>query len=411
MSYLPIGIQTFRDIRTNDFLYIDKTGIIEDLVRPGKGVYFLNRPRRFGKSLLVSTLASLFRGEREIFEGLAIAESGYAFPSHPVLVFDFSLLSHGDPDALREGISDEIDQMAAEHDVSISRSSLLETRLRSLLRGLATRNQVVILVDEYDKPIIEHLDDPDIAEGCRDVLRSFFGVIKGSDALLRFVFITGITRFSKVTLFSEMNNLRDISGDGRFASLLGLTEKEIDDRLSDKIDQWAARSGRATEELRRLMRERYNGYRFTRDETWVYNPWSILQAIEMNELRNFWFDSGSPRFLMRLLEERLQEPGAFSIGDLQDIPIDADSLPSFDVRHLSLEVILFQAGYLTIKRVSGALDCATLHLGFPNREVEESLLHAVMTYLTLRDEIRSREVVKRLTEALQASTSKPSSRF
>jgi len=198
-----------------------------------------------------------------------------------------------------------------------------------------------------------------------------FGVIKGSDALLRFVFITGITRIP------VMNNLEDISVDRHYASLLGLTEEEIDDHLADRIEQWAVHSGKSAEALRRQMRERYNGYRFTKDETLVYNPWSILNAIKRSELRNFWFDSGSPKFLMRLLEKRLQQPGAFSIGDLQDLQIDADSLPSFDVRHLSLEVMLYQAGYLTIKRVSGPIDDQTIHLGFPNREVEESLLHAV----------------------------------
>ncbi|MDJ0839264.1 MAG: AAA family ATPase, partial [Acidobacteriota bacterium] len=231
MAFLPIGIQTFRDIRTNDFVYVDKTERIHELVRPGKGYYLFSRPRRFGKSLLVSTLASLFDGDADLFEGLAIHKSGYAFPKHPVLSFDFARVPHDDELDLTRGLLDILDRMAEAHQVTLPPETSLPIRLQDLLRAVSKKGQVVILIDEYDKPIIEHIGDPDTADKCRDVLRKFFGVLKSSDAQIRMVFITGITRFARVSIFSEMNNLKDISHDKRYADLLGWTESEIDTYL------------------------------------------------------------------------------------------------------------------------------------------------------------------------------------
>jgi len=397
MSYLPIGIQTFRDIRANDYVYVDKTGIIADLVRPGKGAYFLTRPRRFGKSLLISTLASLFRGERDLFEGLDIAQTEVAFSEHPVLVFDFSIVPHDDAATLNKGLLYELDRMAEQQGLALPETPL-QQRFRALIEALAKTGKVVILIDEYDKPITEHLGNPDLAEGCRDVLRRFFSVVKGADAMLRFVFITGITRFSKVTLFSEMNHLNDISTDDRYAALLGLTEAEIDHALGDQIDAWANKEQKSPEALRDEIREMYNGYRFTEAEHRVYNPWSLLNALEKKKFQNYWFDSGGSRFLMELLERHIAATPTFSMADLYHYEIDSDQLPSFDIRELDLETILFQAGYLTITDHEDT----TFHLGFPNRDVEASLLHVMLTYLTIRNQNHTSKIVKALRKALAA---------
>ncbi len=400
MVFLPIGIQTFRDIRTNDFVYIDKTASIHELVRPGKGYFFLSRPRRFGKSLLISTLDALFSGDATLFEGLAIHEAGYSFPKHPVLSFDFSKVPHRNEQELESGLLAILDRMAQAHNIDLAPDTPLSIRLQDLLNELGKQNQVVVLVDEYDKPIIEHVSDPDTAEKCRDVLRSFFGVLKASDDAVRLVMITGITRFARVSIFSEMNNLQDISQDRQFAALLGWTEEEIQMALADHMAAFATDLGITEKEMIGHLRDMYNGYRFTAGDVTVYNPWSILNALQTKELRNFWFDSGSSKFLMKILKERLTGPTPFSVAELYDYKVRSSMLPTFDVRNLNLETILFQAGYLTIKKTSGPFTALFYHLGFPNREVEQSLLHAALTYLSAADQTRADDSLDRLVTAL-----------
>ena len=401
MAFLPIGIQTFRDIRTNDFVYVDKTALIYELVRPGKGYYFFSRPRRFGKSLLVSTLGSLFAGDAELFDGLDIAKTGYEFPAYPVLTFDFSMIPHRNEAELEQGLLYILDRMAQDHGVTLPVGTPPGPRFRSLLRELGKRGQVVVLVDGYDKPIVAHIGNPDMADKCWDVLRGFLGVLKSSDHLIRFVFITGITKLANISTCSEMNNLDDISQDRRYADLLGWTEQEVAASLCDHVDAFAEELAITREELTDHLRAMYNGYRFSSKDVTVFNPWSILNALEKRELHNYWFDSDSSTFLMEMLQERLANEPAFSMANLYDYKMSASMLPSINIRNLTLETVFFQVGYLTIKKTSGSFTDIYYHLGFPNREVEQSLLHAVHNFLSGQDSARATDDLDRLVALAQ----------
>ena len=397
MKDLPIGIQTFRKIRTQDYLYIDKTGYFDSFIKGG--YYFFSRPRRFGKSLLISTLDALFQGQKELFEGLAVAKSGYEFPVHPVIRLDFSSIPNQSPGILEEEISLRLERIARTHGLTLT-GSVLAARFRNLIWDMSERGPVVILIDEYDKPILDHLDKPDIADENRKKLREFYGVIKAMDEHLHLVFITGITRFTKVSIFSELNNLLDISHSVQYATLLGWTPGEMERDMKEHIATLAQSLGHSLEEMQAILAKMYNGYRFSRAEDRVYNPWSVINAFRQQSIENFWYASGSSQFLMHELNRRLKESVVFRIRDLYNFRIQADMLPTLDIRNAQLETLLFQAGYLTIKDTSGTTLDPYFHIGFPNREVEKSLLFALIGSLVPKTEGKADDHLNQLVRAL-----------
>jgi len=403
MKPLPIGIQTFADIRNNGFVYVDKTAHLVRLASPGKGYYFLSRPRRFGKSVLISTLESFFQGKRHLFEGLAVAGSDYAFPTHPVLRLDFSAIPHANAEALEQAISNKLVSLSRENGLPVDSGEPVETLFERLLLKLGEHHQVVILVDEYDKPIIEHVTNPEMAEANRKVLRRFYSVMKSLDRVIRFVFITGITKFARVSIFSDLNNLEDLSLDDETAAIVGWTEEELDTYFSEHIAAFASTTGFKAKEIRKELRVMYNGYRFSESDETVYNPWSILNALKKKKLRNFWYTSGSPNFLMEILHKRLAEPSFFKIKDLYDYKVRADMPLSFNLDRLDLVTLFFQTGYLTIKYTSGQLTNTFLHLGFPNREVEQSLLITTLESFSPAVGDRSDNQLDKLVKALEAT--------
>jgi len=362
---LPIGIQTFSEIISEDYCYVDKTEIISSLVSTTK-YCFLSRPRRFGKSLLVSTLKSAFAGEESLFKGLYLEKNWDWSKQYPVISISFGRGIIQSREELDRRIIVRLDEVASAYSV-ILRNKDVSDRFFELIHGLYQQHNlpVVILIDEYDKPILDNIIDTDTATAIREGLKNFYSVIKDSDEYIKFAFLTGVSKFSKVSLFSGLNNLKDISLSPATGSLCGYTHAEILDTFSDYLDDVDL------DELRRW----YNGYNFLGEK--VYNPYDVLLYLDSKRFKNYWFETGSPSFLLKLIEDR-----RYYVPDIEKITADEQLLESFDVDHITLETLLFQTGYLTIKD-SYRLGAETYYsLGYPNLEVKMSLTRSILAHLT-----------------------------
>ena len=368
---LPIGIQTFREMREEGYYYVDKTGFIRGLIRGGKH-YFLSRPRRFGKSLLLDTMKELFEGNKRLFQGLAIEKHWDWATSHPTIRLSFAIGDYRDPNELAKEISDQLLTLESAAGIT-SRRTTLGARLRHLIREMHRESgqRVVLLVDEYDKPILDALDLSDVAKRNRDLLRSLYSVIKDADEHLRFSFLTGVSKFSKVSLFSGVNNLLDITLDPENATICGYTEQDLENVF-----------GRELEGLDRTrIRDWYNGYCW-RGEARVYNPFDVLLLFKHREFGAWWFETGTPTCLVDLLTSR----GIPSLS--LDSLIAGDTLLSrFDVDDIATEALLFQTGYLTISGEEEHNGTRFYHLGYPNREVRQGLNENLLAWM-VRDQPR-----------------------
>ncbi len=364
-------MQTFRELREQDCYYVDKTAYIEQLLARGKH-YFLSRPRRFGKSLFLDTIKELFEGNERLFTGLHIHDGWNWSERHPVVRLDFAGGSFKDPGSLQEDVTLQLEHL--EHEAGIpAREVSAPVRFRRLLQALhrQTGRPVVVLVDEYDKPILDTLSDPDVALANRDYLRGLYGMIKSSDAHVRFTFLTGVSKFTKVSIFSDLNNLIDITLDRRYSAICGYTESDLD-------AVFAAELGGLDREQ---VREWYNGYRW-RGADKVYNPFDVLLLLDSGEFKAHWFETGTPAFLLDTLFER--RLSSVSLGGMMGTE---ELLSAFDVggrsaaSGIGTEALLFQTGYLTItgeERLGGK---ALFRLGYPNREVRESLNDVLLRHL------------------------------
>ena len=363
---LPIGIQTFREIREDGCYYVDKTALIGQLVDSGKH-YFLSRPRRFGKSLLLDTIKELFEGCEALFRGLAIHKR-WDWTPHPVVRLSFGSGSFAEPGYLREDADAQLADIERQAGVHLGSASA-PIRFRQLVKALREPGgpRVVLLVDEYDKPILDALDVPEVARANRDFLRGLYSVIKDCDADIRFTFLTGVSKFSKVSLFSGLNNLEDITLDPCYAAICGYTEQDLGDVFAPELP------GLDREELRRW----YNGYNWRgKDEEKVYNPFDILLLFRQREFKAHWFETGSPRFLVDTLLRR----GVPTL-DLEGMVGSEALLSAFDVDEMSVEALLFQTGYLTIVGEDASNGLVEYRLGYPNREVRQSLNERLLAAL------------------------------
>ncbi len=390
---LPIGIQTFSKIVQGGYLYVDKTPTIYRLIREGE-VYFLSRPRRFGKSLLLSTLEAIFQGRRALFDGLWIAESDYNWDEHPVLHVDFSLLRVENAAELQQKLTEHLTELAAEHGITLPGSDY-QKHLRDLIRQLAARNRVVVLIDEYDKPLIDNITNVPEAQRIREVLKGFYTILKGLDRYLRFVFLTGVSKFSKVGVFSGLNNLKDITLDRRYATLLGITQEEVQRDFQDYIRAFAAQRGTSVAQLLAETRRWYDGFCFSKDCIPVYNPFSLLLLFDARDFRNYWFETGTPTFLIKLLRAR-----EYDVQELEQLQVNELSFSSYEVEDLAVLPLLVQTGYLTIKSYDPTRRLYTL--GYPNREVEDAFVkHLVGEFSAVRQE-RTDTYAWRMIDALAA---------
>ena len=363
---LPIGIQTFRTIREENCYYIDKTAYIGRLVAEGKH-YFLSRPRRFGKSLFLDTLKELFEGNEPLFKGLAIHERWDWSVRHPVLRLDFSSGNFREPSYLHKDVMAQLDAMESESAVTASYDTA-PARLRHLLKALHQRTgqRVAVLVDEYDKPILDALEVPEVARANRDYLRGLYSTIKFGDAHIAFSFLTGVSKFSKVSLFSGLNNLIDITLEPHYSAICGYTEADLDAVFAPEL------LGLDRNEIRMW----YNGYNWLGEEA-VYNPFDVLLLFRRRAFAAYWFETGTPTFLIEMLLTR----GVSALA-LDDLLGSDEVLSAFDVDHIATEALLFQTGYLTIRRTELRGGEIYYRLGYPNREVQQSLNKSLLNHLT-----------------------------
>jgi len=367
LKKLPIGISTLKTIIEDDYIYVDKTQLAQHLIENGQ-YYFLSRPRRFGKSLFLDTLRTIFGGDKEIFKGLYIYENSYEFKKYPVVRISFNdgdfKSKEGFKQTLYEIIkrNQELLQIKCDTDLSI------EGCFRELIyRAYEKYDQkVVILIDEYDKPILDNIDDKEEARNRREELKNFYSVIKGADEYLKFVFITGVSKFSKVSLFSGLNNIQDITLNPRFATICGYTQNDVETVFAKHLE------GQDFSKIKHW----YNGYKFLGEG--VYNPFDILLFIS-NEFayRNYWFSTATPTFLLKLIEKN-----NYFLPNLENVVKDEKMLDSFDVDYIELETLMWQTGYLTIVKAEESYEGIEYTLAIPNQEVKISLLGGIADFMS-----------------------------
>lgn len=394
MKKLPIFVSNFEEMITGNYLYIDKTQFIYPLVKE-KGYYFLSRPRRFGKSLLISTLKELFLGKKELFEQLWIGSSDYQWTEYPVIHLDFSRIGHRTSQQLEQELLRYFQQIADDYSLTIQLSSFPESALDQLITALAQRNKVVILIDEYDKPILDHLHNIKEAQEQQAILHSLYATIKSLDSYLHAVFITGVTKFAKTSVFSGMNNLNDISLKPEACQLLGYTQEEITDYFQDYIIEFARKTKTTTSEILAKLQYWYNGYQFCESAIKVYNPFSVLYCLNDFDFNNYWFKSGTPSFLVYVMRKKIAE--ALNL-DKNNI-ISKQALDrTFEITDIPLLPLLFETGYLTIKKYDETLQQFTLD--YPNAEVSESFKSYLLAALTHTEISTIETITTRLITAL-----------
>ena len=393
MKY-PIGIQSFEQIIEDGYVYIDKTDLVYKLTHEGK-IYFLSRPRRFGKSLLVSTLKNYYLGHKELFKGLKIDSLEKDWNVHPVFHVDFNGANFTQAGVLEIMLDDYVDKWEKQYGIHTDPELGVGLRFRDILCAVheQTGRRAVVLIDEYDKPILDVLDtDYGLEDRHRNVLKGFYSVFKGADSHLQFVLLTGVTKFSQVSVFSGFNQPKDISMDARYETLCGITQEELDSYFVEPVSAMAARNRCSFEEMKSLLKQKYDGYHFSDNMTDVYNPFSLLNALDSLRLQDYWFSSGTPTYLIRLLahfRENMNELTGKYYRQEEFIDYKADverPLP-----------MIYQSGYLTIKDYD--MEFNTFLLDFPNNEVKNGFLTAVASsYLKPSEETGGwiRDVVRTL---------------
>ncbi len=369
MKY-PVGIQDFEKIRKGGYVYVDKTALIAQLIHSGC-YYFFSRPRRFGKSLLLSTIAAWFQGKKELFEGLAIAELDECPEECPLLRLDWGGKEYNCYEDLIERLNWNLKRWEAQYGITEPDRSV-ELRFASIIERACeqTGRQVVILIDEYDKPLLEAINNEPLREEYRSTLRGVYGNLKTCDACIRFAMLTGVTKFSKLSIFSDLNNLDDISMDDAFASLCGMTDGELETYFAPGFRELAQKNNLSLDEVKARLKRQYDGYKFSKRGERVYNPFSLLKALRAGDFSDYWFGTGTPDFLLRMMRRE-----NFDLENLPNEPVDAAGFDALDTLESNPLPILYQGGYLTIDHCD---ELGAYYLRFPNEEVERSFLKQLL---------------------------------
>ena len=377
---MPIGIQDFPSMIEGNYVYVDKTQFIPRLEKLGRA-YFLTRPRRFGKSLFLSTLQAYFEGRKELFKGLAIekikAERGEEWQSYPVLKLDLNAGDYRTSKELYDILNSQIKNWYIKFGLE-KKFEKPHLNFAYIIQSLYEKfnKRVVILIDEYDKPLIATLENEELQEQYRATLKAFYSVIKSLNGYIHLSFLTGVTKFSKVSIFSDLNNLDDISFDREYSAICGITEEELISNFAEEVKALASEYNKTYEEMLEILRAKYDGYRFSKNEERIYNPFSLFNVFDKNELGDYWFETGTPTFMVRLLEQR-----AFKISDLEgNIRLSVRSMDVYRIDYENLAPLLFQSGYLTIKDYDREFDMYVL--GYPNDEVRYAFLDRLMQVYT-----------------------------
>ena len=369
MKNLPISIQTFSDLITQDYLYIDKTKEIYNLFAQGGKYYFLSRPRRFGKSLLISTLKEIFSGNKELFKGLWIYDK-IQWQSFPVIHIDFSQISFQTPQILEKELNLELEKISKSYHIILDQQRDFKGKFVDLIEKLSEKGRVVVLIDEYDKPIIEFIETKaiEIAKENQKLLKNFYSVLKSMDAYTQFVFITGVSKFSRMSIFSDLNNLNDITIDDNFSTLLGITHDELITYFGNRIDLLSQKMKILRPDFLNYVKQWYNGYSWDGCH-FLYNPFSIINFFSKGRFGNYWFATGTPTFLINHIKNHEKD-----IISLEKEEVDESIFESYDIENLGLLSMLFQTGYLTIKEIKLVGVKSQYVLSYPNQEVKESFL-------------------------------------
>ena len=392
-KHLPIGIQSFKKVIDGGYLYVDKTRDIYRLVTEGV-VYFLSRPRRFGKSLLLSTLEAIFLGQRELFNGLWIDGTDYGWEPHPVIRIDFSQFKVTSAEDFPQILIRQLRKIADRYRLKLSEGFYFE-QFTDLIIQLSNKGKVVVLIDEYDKPIIDNIDDVEKARRIRDILKGFYEVLKGMDEYLRFVFLTGVSKFSKVGVFSGLNHLKDITLDNRNCALLGMTQEEVESCFSDHLEAFSRYASISIPDLIEKIRLWYNGFCFSSACVPIYNPFSLLMLLDMQEFRNYWFETGTPTFLIRQIRQR-----GYNVEDMERLQVNELAFASYEIDRLTVLPLLVQTGYLTIKSYDPKRRLFTLD--YPNLEVRESFLKYLIDEFTPVQKETSDAYLWQMIDAMRA---------
>lgn len=366
----PIGIQSFSNIRDGGFAYVDKTRLVYQLASTGK-YYFLSRPRRFGKSLLVSTMEAYFSGQKELFKGLDIESLEKDWTAYPVLHLDFTGSGYTSTSDLDANLDHSLHKWEVRYGID-NESDDFPTRFKAAIETAheKTGEGVVVLIDEYEKPIIDNIDNPELMESFRRKLQGFYSVMKGEDALIRFAFLTGVTKLGKMSIFSGLNNLNDISMDNRYAEICGISEAELRGNFNDSVAELAEANDMTIDECYRELAKRYDGYHFHPSAAGVYNPFSLLNAFYAQEFRNYWYETGTPSFLVRYLKQ-----GNYNLDNISKNDVPIETLTGANYRSPAPITLMYQAGYLTIKNYDKRFN--TYNLDYPNEEVKSGFLNSL----------------------------------
>ena len=384
----PIGIQTFSEIRGKNYLYIDKTEYVYRMTHSASKYMFLSRPRRFGKSLLTSTIHAYFEGRKDLFKGLAMERLETEWTEYPVLHFDMSLGKHMDREQLERYLSSQLSPMEEAFGLLADLPDV-NVRLSRLIRRAfeQTGRQVVVLIDEYDAPLLDVVHEEKDLPVLRNVMRNFYSPLKACDPYLRYVFLTGITKFSQLSIFSELNNIENISMDEPYAAICGITQEEMETQMSKDLDLLASRLETTREQTLERLKDNYDGYHFTWPSPDIYNPFSLLTAFSKGKIDSYWFGSGTPTYLIEMLRKFGVEPSR--IGGMEAMAADFDA-PTERIE--SITPLLYQSGYVTIKDYNKETELYTLDL--PNREIRIGLLRSLLPYYVQGEGLSNTMVAK-----------------
>ena len=394
LKLYPIGIQTFSEIRNTDKLYIDKTEYIYRMAHTNGKYFFLGRPRRFGKSLLVSTMQSYFEGKKELFQGLAMEKLEKEWTEYPVLHFDMSLGKHMEKEQLEEFLGYRLQEEEKKWGISTP-SKGANNRLIDLISTAyeKTGKQVVVLIDEYDAPLLDVAHETEQLDTLRNVMRNFYSPLKGCERMLRFVFLTGITKFSQLSIFSELNNITNISMDDEFAGICGITKEELLENMSEDIDMLANALGYSREMTIDKLKEHYDGYHFSKNSPDVFNPYSLLNCFAKRELGAYWFTSGTPTYLINMMRKYDTLP-----TDISRVEADESEFDAPTENMTTIMPLLYQSGYITIKDYNRDYNYYTLDI--PNKEVKVGLTKALIPSYVTQNTLATTNTARRIAQAL-----------
>ena len=393
MKY-PIGIQNFEKIRREGYAYVDKTALMYKMVSEGS-YYFLSRPRRFGKSLMVSTLEAFFSGKKELFEGLYAGSADWDWQQYPILHLDLNVKKYESKEDLDKVLNRHLEKWEQLYGSPYADRDLEERFLQVVeLAFEQTGRQVVILIDEYDKPLLQAIGNEALQNEYRSTLKAFYGVLKSCDACIKFAFLTGVTKFGKVSVFSDLNNLFDISIDHRYAEVCGISEQELYRDFNDSILALAEANGLTKEECCERLRLDYDGYHFGIEGPGMYNPFSVLNTFAKLRFSDYWFETGTPSFLVHQLKKT-----CYPLENMTVEEVATDTLNSIDVMDDNPLPLLYQSGYLTIRSYDSEFDTYTL--GFPNREVEQGFIKYLLPFYTPKVTDKTRFSIKQFTLDVQ----------